>query len=191
MTTGKTEKESKGISIISMALVILVVGTFAITGYIFWSYEQKSIVTGKSLQDVVNEVNDLRDRMERLEKVIPKQILEQIYAASDAKFGIGYVEVANYTAEGMPTKAIAFENIGTIPLSDFKVLLNDIEIKPYYKPTIVFAGEKGIVVLEFQQWLKWASTEGVVKIKTVKDLSLDIKAGKGAAGITGFFVLHS
>ncbi|MBI2542713.1 MAG: hypothetical protein HYW24_00810 [Candidatus Aenigmarchaeota archaeon] len=177
MITKKTER-SKAISIIRIVYIVLVTGTITIAFTVYSSYESQLGVTGKSLREITDEINDIREKMSRIEMVIPKGILESIYTASDAKFGMAYTEVTRYTAEGQPTATVIFKNSGTVPLSDFKVFLNGNEINPYYKPVIVFADEKGIVVLEPQQWEEWKSSEGVIEIRTVKNVSLEVSASK-------------
>ena len=178
---------NKGISVFLVAILISLVGSVLITFMFYSEHQQYAEQTEKTTQELINEVNQLRNRLIIIEKFIPAALLDRMYEGGS--ISMTYLEVINFTVSGIDTKAIVFNNSGNYPLTDFKVLLNENEIEPYYKPAIVFPEEKGIVVLYPSQFIEWLLTEGTIEAKSAQDVSIKVRTGKGPTGLAGSFVL--
>jgi hypothetical protein len=179
--------EGKGISVFLISVLISLVGAIFISFVLYFEHEEYVEQTGKTHQEILDESNRLRQRLGIIENFIPEALLEGMFEGG--VISMTYLEVINITISDMDTKAIVFNNSGNYPLADFEVLLNDEELEPFCKPNMVFPGEKGIVVLGPSQMADWHRTGGTVEIKSAQDVSIKVRTGKTATGLTGQFVL--
>jgi len=175
----RTSRE--GASAFTVVALVSFVGALAISVMMYSTYRQYIDTSGATLQQTVDESNELRKRVAELESLLPGGFLSQAECGSPS---MGYLDVMNFSVSGRETRAITFINAGDCVLTTFSVSLNGNRIYPYYAPDMVFPGSKGVVILYPDQAADWHSTEGEVEVTSAQGAYIVVGTRKGMGGIT-------
>ncbi|MBI4010228.1 MAG: hypothetical protein HY361_03500 [Candidatus Aenigmarchaeota archaeon] len=168
MFTPETKSQKDKLHIKQTILVVLLVGTIAISGYVYLIYQQSVSQFSAEEGSLAKELDFYKTGYNRLTKFI----LSKIYNIPDPdkpKLGIILVGTTDFQApEGFSTKMIMFKNVGNTIMTDFKVSLNEKKITPYYASKAVFPDESGIIILWLSQYEEWKSTKADLIIESEK-----------------------
>lgn len=168
------EDKTKGISMLSIVLIIMLVGTTIIFAYIYSIYEESTQRFLKTEEEFSSELDFYQEGYNRLAKFILYELYD-IAEPERPKFEMVLVEVSNFTIRDLDTKAIVFKNIGDSIMTDFKVFLDGGQIITYYTSRAVFPDENGIVILWPSQVKEWQLDKTDIEIRS-EDVSIKLKS---------------